>query len=138
MGTSIQRALALTIIMDIMLVLVGGYYLGTTDYNNELITYGNNLQNFNSNFTSQYGDVAPNTQTTILENTFGDNKFGIGMFYSILKGGVTGIQPCAGIDESNCPQIESKLYQGWWIAFGIINMFLLLEILFIAYTKKNS
>lgn len=138
MATSLQRIIVLTLMLDLLLVLTGIYYAGTNNYQNELNTYTNNIENYNSNYSSTYGSATPETEMTVLDKTFGDQKYGGSMWWSLFKAGITVPKTCQGINEVNCPQMEQYMMKGYSYAIIIINALLLFEAFLVFYTKKNS
>ena len=138
MGSSLQRLIILTIMLDLILILVGNFYVGTTSImETEIQSYESSYENFNSNFSDTYGSATPDTETTVLERTFGDQKFGGQMFWSVFKAGVTVPKACQSETEDLCPEMERLLLKGYSLAFVLINLLLLFEIFLILYTKKN-
>ena len=129
----------MTVILDLMLVMVGVYYMSTPiSLDNEILTYTDSYQDFHRNYSTNYGTTTTETQTTVLDQTFGDQKYGGQMWWTLFKAGITVPEACQGVNEAQCPAIERYLMRGYSFAFILINILLVLELFFIFYTKKNS
>lgn len=139
MATSIKRVIVMLVFIDLLLVIMMGFASNITQNDVSTIEISNSyngLENWTNDFNDQFTQSNPDTQVVQLDKSFGDVRFGQKKIYEILKDGIK--YPfsynCIDIDCSNTYQSAIQSGVKWFII--LVNVFAIMDIIFIAYSKK--
>lgn len=137
MGTSLQRVIVLTVVLNFVLLLTAGF-IGDTSRtaNDEFDTFNNDRLSWQSNFSQGFENVPVDTATTVLDKSYGNTFFALGNIWSLLSGGIDGYKDQC--DTNGCSEFEIVLRKTFFTFILILNLLLVFELILLIYTKKNS
>ena len=95
------------------------------------------VETWNEDFTSSYNKSNTDTQTVLMDKSYGDVKFGLGQIVSLMWKGIK--FPFGGYEceIENCVNgLQNRLESSFRMVIGIINLLVLLEVVFLVYSKK--
>lgn len=98
---------------------------------------GKIYQNWTQDFKDKYSSTdTPDTATVQLDKTYGNVKFGLGKVFSLL---ITGINPFkkTSCDLGDCgSEFQQNVESGLGLLINIINALMVLEIMYVLWSKK--
>lgn len=138
MATSIKRLLTMIILLDILIgiILIFANQVNNDNTDNSYIemnrlTQSNN--NLSKNFKNSFTDVTPDSSAFQVDKSFGNVRFGQSMIFTMFKDGVT--NPF-DINDSYTNIVEKSFIYGITIFLGLVHLFVILEIVYITYSRK--
>lgn len=144
MATSIKRVIIITLIMNllfgIIMIFAGNIQASNNDLENEMNNFNEYQGNFTNSFNTEFSDTTPDTNTIQFNNNYGNVRAGQKNIVSILMGGVgNGIKYVLQDEcvDARCNRtFESWIKYGILLVWGLLNTFMILDIVFITYSRK--
>jgi hypothetical protein len=136
MAVSLQRLLIITVTINLLIFMLNAS-INNQSMEDEYYLQVSSFEDTTGKIQDSYSEGNVDTSQQVLDPKYGDNMLAIGGVWSTLKNGMNPPEMCQTV-TAECPAVEKELGKWYKWFFRLINFLLILEILYLAYTKKNG